>query len=583
MIRKKKFFLGINLEMDPSAAIVSQGKVIAYCEEERFNRIKHAKGYYPQESIKYCLNKAGGEGGDIEEITINWNLRAYNSGEIEEFYKSIQNKYKVDNYTLAWQKRNLFKRSKKEYENYHKSHLRSIFGNTKIPNIMGYPHHFTHAFQSFSQSGFQEAICITIDGSGDQHTTVLWKCQSHKIAPVYEIRIPHSLGWFYAAITEYLGFKAYDGEYKVMGLAAYGGKNYKIRQALKKIIKVSKDGIGYVIDPSFIHYGKHSYSGRFTDKLVHLLGKKPLRENNEIDKWSMSLAFESQRLLEITVIRLIKWATEKYKIYNVCVGGGVGLNVKLNSKIFDIKEVKDVFAHPLCSDSGAACGSALLANYKKNDYFPEKLTNLNLGYCESDREIEKNLKITKVNYKREKNIALSVAKLLDKDYVVGWFQGSMEAGPRALGYRSILANPRSISSRDRVNKIVKFREDWRPFCPSVLEEHVDKYFSSYTHAPFMIMAFQANNKLSKDAPAIVHVDGTARVQMVSKKYNPLYHKMISAFYKITGVAVVLNTSFNIKGEPIVCTSRDALRTFWSSGLDALAIGNYLILKPKVIK
>jgi carbamoyltransferase len=581
MKKARKLYLGINLEMDPSVAIVENGKVIAFSEEERHIRIKHAKNYYPKNAIKYCLDYASVTISEITQIAINWDITAYDDGTMESFYQSISDEYLVDQATLNWQKRNLKKRSWVEYRAFHEHELKKIFGDVAIPIIVDFPHHYTHAFHSYMQSGYDDAICITLDGSGDQYSSVVWKCIGDSIDAIYKVKIPHSLGWLYSAITEYLGFKAYDGEYKVMGLAAYGKKNAEIRQQLEKIVHISDDGIGYTISPEYIHYGKHTFSSRYTDALIDLLGRPPRQSNENVDDWHMGVAYELQAILERTVIRMANWAVGETGLSRICIGGGVGLNVKLNSEIFKLSNVDNVFPHPLCSDSGAACGAALLACYRDSKKHPELLKTLSLGYSESNDNIIDILKITKVSYKKCNDIASIVAKDLANGLVVGWFQGRMEAGPRALGSRSILANPTKEIYRDRVNAIVKFREEWRPFCPSILEEYAHKYFNEFTHAPFMVMAFHANQLLQQDAPAIVHIDGTSRVQFVNKDSNPLYHKMITSFYERTNVPVVLNTSFNVKGEPIVCTALDALRTFWGSGLDALAIGDYMIYKPKL--
>ena len=579
MNHHRKLFLGINLEMDPSVAIVENGVVLAFSEEERHLRIKHAQNYYPEKALKYCLKAANCTLSDVSSIAINWNLTAYNNGTMNSFYEEIRHGFQVDAVTAAWQERNLKKRSWAEYRRFHARELQRIFGLIDIPPISDFPHHYTHAFQAYMQSGYDSAVCLTIDGSGDQHCTVVWKCIGSEITPIYEMNIPHSLGWLYAAITEYLGFEAYDGEYKVMGLAAFGEPDPQIRSLMEKLVAVSPDGIGYRIAPEYIHYGTHTYSGRFTDALVELLGRPPRGEDEPVEKWHTSLAFELQALLERTVIRLVSWAIAETGLARVCISGGVGLNVKMNSRVFELPEVSDVFAHPLCGDSGASCGAALLACYRATGAAPERLRTLSLGYEETPDRIEELLKITKVSYEKSQDIAEAVAAELEQGRVVGWFQGRMEAGPRALGQRSILANPTREIYRDRVNLIVKFREEWRPFCPSMLEDYADKYFDHHTHAPFMIMAFRANEALRRDAPAIVHVDGTSRVQFVSRETSPLYYRMIDAFRQKTGVPVVLNTSFNVKGEPVVCTALDALRTFWGSGIDALAIGDFLIRKP----
>jgi carbamoyltransferase len=284
-----------------------------------------------------------------------------------------------------------------------------------------------------------------------------------------------------------------------------------------------------------------------------------------------------QTQLEHAVVGLIEWGIEQTGLNKITVGGGVGLNVKMNSRIFELPSVSEVWANPLCSDGGAAVGAALVAEFKEKGTPPKRLVRLDYGFEETD--IEPILKQSKLAYTRSDDIARDTAALIANGKIVGWFQGRMEAGPRALGHRSILADPRNIESRDKVNSIIKFREYWRPFCPSMLAERADEYLKSHTDAPFMIIAFRATDKLKSLAPAVVHIDGTARVQLVDKDVDPLYHDLISAFEKLTGVGVLLNTSFNVKGEPLVCTLRDAIRTFFSTGLDVLVAGDYIVQKP----
>jgi carbamoyltransferase len=256
----------------------------------------------------------------------------------------------------------------------------------------------------------------------------------------------------------------------------------------------------------------------------------------------------------------------------------VGLNVKMNTQLFDVEGVERIFPHPLCSDSGAAAGAALAASAAVSPARTEKLKTLALGNEEDDEQIEAVLQRCRIPYERPDDIADAVANELSRGAVVGWFQGRMEAGPRALGQRSILADPRHVDSRDRVNAVIKYREPWRPFCPSMTVEAADRYLERWDDAPFMVIAFHATEALKRDAPAIVHVDGTVRVQLVNPDVNPLYHRLLRRFEARTGVAVLLNTSFNVKGEPIVCTAVDALRTFYGTGMDALALGNFLLRK-----
>ena len=563
---------------DPSVALINKGKILAFCEEERPLRFKHAFGIYPERALSYCLETAGIKMSDVEYVATNWNLDAFTDGRMKNFFDNMNNKYPVDAATLAFQNRILSIFNKKSYTAKHEMYWRRIFGNVKLPEIHGIPHHYSHAFMACHHSSFDSALCLTIDGSGDEHCTVIWDYNGDTISPIYSIPMPHSLGWFYAAITEYLGFDAYDGEYKVMGLAAYGRQNDELMKKMNTVVKAAPDGVGYEIGTEFIHYGAHSYSGRFTDALASLFAREPRLPTGPIDSWHEDLAFAAQKALETAVERLVDWGLDKLGYDNLCIGGGVGLNVKMNSNLFMNKRVKNIFPHPLCADSGGAIGAALALDFAMHGSIPEKLDSLSLGHEFSNNEIRAALDIAQLRYEKAENICAIVAKELAAGKIVAWFQGRMEGGPRALGNRSILADPRKPDNRDRVNAIIKFREYWRPFCPSMTAEAAPQYFDRYVDAPFMVIAFTANEKLKKDAPAIVHVDDSCRVQIVHKETSKLYHSLIKAFEKETGVPVLLNTSFNIKGEPIVCTPHDALRTFCSTGLDILAIGDFLVRK-----
>jgi len=575
---QSKYFLGIfEGHADPAVAIVRDGELIAYSEEERHLRNKHAWGFYPIRALKYCLDVAGIEFSDIAAVGLNWDTEGFTNGRMQSFYDKLNSEFEVDAATMGWQRSLISRFSVENTAKRHQIEWRRAFGDVEFPQIIGTPHHYVHAFQAALQSGFDESLCLTIDGSGDEHCTVLWEHRGTSIKPILERTIPHSLGWFYAAFTEYLGFQAYDGEYKLMGLAAYGRENAELAAKVAQVVQIDASNPHlYRVDPTFIHYGAHTYSTRFTDKLIDLFGKPPRVSTEDYSEWHEDLAFAVQQRLEQAVVEMIKWGVKETGLTDISIGGGVGLNVKMNSKIFDLPEVTDVWANPLCSDGGAAVGAALAAEFVSNGNAPKKLVRLDYGYEETD--IEPVLKQSKVAYRKSANVAQETAQMLADGKIIGWFDGRMEGGPRALGQRSILADPRNIESRDKVNAIIKFREYWRPFCPSMLAERADDYLEDYTEAPFMVIAFRATEKLKNDAPAIVHVDGTARVQLVEKDLHPRYHALISEFEKLTGVGVLLNTSFNVKGEPIVCTARDALRTFWSTGMDALILGDYIVEK-----
>lgn len=575
-----QIFLGINNDyVDPSVAIVRDGRVLAFAEEERFIRQKHAHGRYPINALRFCLDQAGVGLDEVRAIGVNWNLTAYSDGTMERFYRSIQGQWDIDPQTAAWQRSRLARRNRDNYLEVHYQNLYRAFGDAQIPEFIDIPHHYTHAFQVFRQSPFDEAVCLTIDGSGDQHCTVVWHCGSDGIVPVKEILMPHSLGWVYAAFTEYLGFRAYDGEYKVMGLAAYGRPDETLSNKVGLVLSSDPDGVEYRVEPKYIHYGGHRYSGRFTDELVELFGRRPRLPAEDITSWHEDLAFAVQDALENAVERLVRWAVASCGVDKVCISGGVGLNIKMNSRIYNLPEVVDFFAHPLCGDSGAAAGGALAVCHQLCGAEPEKLVTLALGNEQSEDDIRAVLDTAKLEYDRADDLCGAVVDDLDQGKIVGWFQGRMEAGPRALGQRSILADPRRVENRDKVNRVIKFREYWRPFCPSLPEESMAQYFDDYTDGYFMNISFLANERLKQEAPAIVHVDGTCRTQMVKKSVLPLFHELLTCFGARTGVPVLLNTSFNVKGEPVVATVTDALRTFWSTGLDTLVAGPFIVRKP----
>ncbi len=573
-------FLGIcEGYYDPSVAVVRNGEVVAYAEEERHVRYKHAAGIYPARALDFCLQTAGVRLDEVAAVAVSWNVPAYTDGTMQRFFHRMRQEWPVDPATIAWQERCLRNYDADNLRRRHQRQWRRRYGDVPFPSFYFSPHHRTHAFHACMQSKFERAVCLTIDGSGDEHTAVVWKKDGLTLTPMREICIPHSLGWVYAAFTEYLGFTAYDGEYKVMGLAAYGRHSDELRDKLDRVVSCAPDGVEFQVDPSYVHYGSHGYSERYTDRLVELLGRKPRLPHEEITPWHEDVAFAVQDNLERHVERLMLWAIRETGIRNVCIGGGVGLNVKMNSRLFLHPEVDDVFAQPLCHDAGAAIGAALAACFDETGVPPRPLETLDLGLEESSRAIEEALVLANLSYERPPDICDAVAQQLAQGRIVGWFQGRMEAGPRALGQRSILADPRRVDNRDKVNAIVKFREYWRPFCPSMTVEAAPRYFEMYTEAPFMIMAFPANERLKRESPAIVHVDGTSRVQFVDGQLLPRYHRLLTAFERRTGVPVLLNTSFNVRGEPIVCTIHDALRTFWSTGLDVLAAGDFLVRKP----
>lgn len=577
--REERVYLGISMgPVDPSVAAVRGGRVVAYAEEERFVRNKHAHGVYPTRALRYCLKEAGVAIDEVAAVGVGWDLPAYTDGTMARFYASLAEHDEPDPATRAWQEGTLSTYDAATMERVHRHNWRREFGALRFPPLHAVPHHYTHAFQAAMESPFESAIVFSADGSGDQDTTVVWVKRGTELTPLRRIRIPHSLGWFYAAFTEYLGFEAYDGEYKVMGLAAHGRPDQKLRELVGRVLTVADDGVEYRLDPSYVHRGEHSYSGRFTDALPELFGAPPRLPSQEVTQWHMDLAFAVQEGLEEAMCRLTAWAVEETGITDVCIGGGIAHNVKMNSRVFRMDQVTDVFAHPLCADSGAAAGAALAACFEQTGALPPPLTTLALGPQEDTEAIAGVLENARIPYEEPADVYAETSEALAQGLIVGWVEGRLEAGPRALGQRSILADPRTVGNRDKVNAVVKQRELWRPFAPAMLASAAGRYFDRFTDSRFMTLAFEANATLSEQAPAVVHSDGTSRVQLVHQDSNPPLHRLLRDFESRTGVPVLLNTSFNVRGEPVVNSTEDALRTFWATGLDVLVLGARFIVR-----
>lgn len=576
-VRILSYFHGI----DPAAALVEDGRLVAYIEEERLMRQKHAINLFPLRAMEACLAEAKISLSQVDHIVYGWDAQRYANGEIGRFYEEVNRRYPPDDNTKRWQQRNVGHFAPASLRRVLHSHLVRHFGiaPNEIPPLSFYPHHKTHAAPAFFLTNAAEALVLTIDGSGDTDCTTVWHGKLTSLEPLHRVNIPHSLGWFYAAITEFLGFDAYDGEYKVMGLAAYGRENLDLRARLAKFVTPGPEGWDYEVNPAYLHHGAHTYSDRFSDALIELLGMPPRLGPTKLQPVHEDLAYETQRLLEVTVLRLVKHWQHKTGLRTLCIGGGVGLNVKMNSLLHREGGFDDVLPFPIPNDSGLAIGAAIGFWVEQTGKRPAPLTHVYLGPSFADDDIEAQLRQCGLAYTKPQNLADAAAALLAEGRVLGWFQGRMEGGPRALGGRSILADPRSIEARDRVNAAVKFREYWRPFCPSLTVESASTYLKKASPAPFMILAFEATDEAKARVPAVVHVDGTMRVQTVDRETNPRYHALLEAFEKRSGVPVLLNTSFNVKGEAIVNSPRDAIRTFFATGLDALVIGAFIVEKP----
>lgn len=564
---------------DTSAAIAKNGKIIAAVEEERLIRMKHAVGVFPIRSISYCLKEAGIGFSDLDSIIIpcdpdlykrdvfnlkNWSRYVYRFKTIKKFKEESSLLDSFFYYLL----------DKKKYQMRILNILKNSFGDPGYPDIEFMSHHLCHAASCFYPSGFDDASIITIDGMGDMDSTVIWSWDGKNIQREVSWKVNNSLGYFYGAFTVFLGYKFCNGESKVMGLAPYGEKNQDIFNVFEDIIKTDVDG-----------YDVSEISIPMT--LGYMVGIKRIEELFEIkrrlpgepfSKEHKDLAFATQHYLEKIGINLVKQAINITGSHKICLTGGVALNCKMNKKLMELPEVKDIFIQPVAHDAGIVLGAVIEASHKRG-YTPSFTMRHNYFGPSYDNATIKNI-LTEWNIVFSKvNSLKPIAQAIADGKFVGWFQGKMESGPRALGNRSILSDPRRNDLKDRLNDLVKHREKWRPFAPSILEEYANEYIINYHCAPFMIKTFDVNEKYQKQIEAVLHpVDKTTRPHVVCKDINPRYYELIDEFRKITGIPLVLNTSFNDHGEPIVCSPQDAIRVFYGTGLDVLVLEDYIIKK-----
>lgn len=588
--------------MNPAACLVQDGKIVSFVEEERFTRLKVSENIFPSNSIKFCLSKSNLTLDSIDKIAFGWDAtkypftmaRNYLSNYVKYKYREMKSFHsKKDNSIFITTIQDLFEYHPSIIRNVISKNLKACGLNGKIPEIEFVPHHMAHAYSVYFCSSFNNAGIITIDGHGEEICSQLLIANEDKIRVVKNFPIPHSLGWFYAAMTEYLGFIPYKDEGKLMGLAAYGESRKDFNrfiEPLSKILKIKSDY--YEVDPIYTLFGGHNYGSRYTDEMVKFItsvdsqckpisyGEKALINGKAINKYLLEnyidLAWAAQKLLENAAIMLGRYLVKEYNVENLCVAGGVALNCKMNGEILRNSGCKNIFVQPASNDAGTAMGAALYVAHKNGEKIRNSLTNVYKGPSYSSDDILKILNQCKVKFQHIDEPSVKAAELLNDGKIIAWFQDEMEFGARALGNRSILANPTYANIKDKVNNEVKYREAWRPFCPSMIEEVKDLYIENPNEASFMIVAYKINS--SSNFPCITHVDGTIRPQLVSKKTNEKFHSLIANLGKKTGHPVVLNTSFNVRGEPIICNPLEAIRCFYSNGLDALIMDHFLLTK-----
>ncbi|HWE39407.1 MAG TPA: carbamoyltransferase C-terminal domain-containing protein [Isosphaeraceae bacterium] len=574
------YTLGINAAYhDPAACLVADGRVVAAAEEERFTHIKHGKRpvpfstwELPFHAIDYCLRAAGIELTDVDHVAYSYDPylligRHRDAATIELPMRPAE--ATATEWESPWDP--LFLASMVnapgQLVDGAPHHLRERFRGAKVAGFRWHyvAHHLAHAASAFHASPFRRAAVLTLDGRGEKATTGYAIGDGNDLEWLGQVHVPHSLGILYEQVTDYLGFLHSSDEYKVMALASYGRPRFA--DEFRGMIHVGRDG-QYTIDPP---------------RLEERFGPARLR-GGTLEERHFDLAHSLQVVLEETVIELAHWLRGTSRCEDLCMAGGVALNCVMNARLRDRGPFRRIWVQPAAGDAGTALGAAIWIHARERpeagrDYVME---HAYLGPEFAADEIEDFLRWTAVPYRRLADIAAETAEILARDKVIGWFQGRMEFGPRALGARSILASPIHAEMQARLNEI-KDREDFRPVAPVVLEEAAADWFvgagAGDDASPFMLFVHDVRPEKADLIPAVRHVDGTARIQTVNRSQNPLYHDLLKAFRDRTGVPVLVNTSFNTRGEPIVCTPRDAVESFWTSPLDALVIGPFLLEKP----
>jgi carbamoyltransferase len=564
-----KYILGIQTGHDAAAALIVDGKIVADAAEERFTRVKNDCSF-PLNAIAFCLNYAGIKSEDLDAIALPHN---YLPPSVRLFFDIPKNRLPTLKSRLKQTILQYAPISKKT-DTILPLYQRPLKVSPKCKIIL-IGHHKAHAGSAYYTSGLydERALVVTMDGIGDSSSITIWKGQANKLERLKSWGGEASLGWFYSNCTEALGWRHGSDEWKTMGLAPYGKTH---PGALDGFYPVFKSGElikphkyvngGTWLDHSAYHY--HFDDAYDLEKIAKRLGRE-------------DFAAEAQRVFQEQVNEIILPWLKKMNTRHLCAAGGAFLNVKSNQEIWYSGELDTQWIYPNPGDAGLAAGAALCVYFENHPKHKHQLLpDVYFGPEFSNAEIKRTLDERGLEYEYTDSPSLTAAEYLADNKIIGWFQGRMESGPRALGSRSILMSPLKEENKDIINRCVKYREAFRPFCPSMLYEKSDEYLINSRDERFMVTSFAVREEKRNKIPAVVHVDGTARPQMVKKESNPRYYELIKAFGDKTGEYVILNTSFNVKGEPIVCSPREAIRCFFDTGLDVLILGNYKILKPR---
>jgi len=581
---------------DSSAALIVDGKIIAAAQEERFSRVKH-DSKYPYNAVKYVLSESKIKLSEVDHIVFFEKPFLKFERLLETYLAFAPSGFKSFSLSMPiWLREKLFQKNYL-YEKL-QQHDES-FNDIKKINFS--EHHFSHAASAFYPSPFEEALILTLDGVGEWATTTLAIGKKNEIKMIKEIHFPHSLGLLYSAFTYYTGFKVNSGEYKVMGLAPYGQPKYK-DIILDNLIDLKEDG-SFKLDMKYFDYATGvTMTNKNFDNLFGQEPRNPLKD--KLTQFHMDIAASVQAVTEEVILKLTQSISKEYKIKNLCLAGGVALNCVANGKILSNKIFDDIWIQPAAGDAGGSLGAALAFWYKElnkpREKYSDEMKGSYLGPKFNNKEIEISLRSLKAEFEKlsETELIDKVAKEISNEKTVGWFQGRMEFGPRALGGRSILADPRSKNMQKELNLKVKFRESFRPFAPSILSEHVSEWFEIHKNSPYMLLVAEVkkniqikmtddDNKLfgidklnikRSSIPSVTHVDYSARIQTVHEETNPKYFKLLKRFNDLTNCPILINTSFNVRGEPIVCSIEDAFHCFMGTNLDILVCEDFILYK-----
>jgi carbamoyltransferase len=552
---------------DSAAALLRDGEIVAACQEERLSRKKHDSGF-PSRAVRYVLKEGGISPDQLDAVGFYdkplLKFERMLSTYVATFPRSFSSFRKA---IPVWLHEKLWVPSL----------IRKELAPYKGP-ILFAEHHMSHAASCFLVSPFEEAAILTVDGVGEWATATFATGRGTDIQMFKEIRFPHSLGLLYSAFTYYLGFKVNSAEYKVMGLAPYG-KPVHYDRIMKEMVQLNEDG-SFKLNMKYFSYdyGLTMTNGRFDD----FFGGPPRKPETWMTEREFDIAASVQKVCEEVVLRMTRYIHKETGLTNLCMAGGVALNCVANGRVIRETPFKSLFVQPAAGDAGGAVGVAhYLYNTIEKKARTRAWTHAYLGPAYGDAEIQEYLDGQGAKYRvlSDAELVQGTARLLSEGNVVGWFQGRMEFGPRALGGRSILADPRDPKMRDTLNMKIKFREGFRPFAPSVLADKASEWFDIDCDSPYMLLVAQVRDG-KRVIPSVTHVDGSARLQTVTRKESPLYYDVIAEFGRITGVPVIINTSFNVRGEPIVCTPHDAYLCFMRTNMDHLVLGHFLLDKKE---